>query len=246
MRFYEHNDLMNNIVPKHNRTVLCEDAKVWLQKSEIFDDTSIVASLPDISEFPSFSLTQWKQWFIETCELILSRTPNDGVTIFYQSDIKLQGKWIDKGYLCQKAAEAIGADLLWHKVACRSKPGQATFSRCSYSHILCFSRDLQADISKSTADVIPDIGEKTWPRGMGFDAAVMIAKFIATQTKSTTILNPFCGQGSMLAAANAVGLSAIGIERSPKRAKAAQSLDVNLETKKWITAENNYSSSSLS
>ena len=228
---------MTNIIHTHKRTVLCEDAKVWLEKSDTFSDSSLVASLPDISEFPSHSLELWKQWFIETASLILSRTPDNGVTIFYQSDIKLEGKWIDKGFLCQKAAESVGADLLWHKVACRSKPGQTTFSRCSYSHILCFSRGLKVDISKSTADVIPDIGEKTWPRGMGFDAAMMIAKFIATQTASTNVVNPFCGQGSILAAANAVGLSAIGIERSPKRAKAAQALNVNLETKRWIIAK---------
>lgn len=218
---------------KSQRLVFCEDAGLWLKNKEVLQDCSLVASLPDISEFPSYTLEQWQEWFVDMATLILSRTPEEGVTIFYQSDIKLNGKWIDKGYLCQKAAENQNHSLLWHKIACRVQAGHPTFSRCSYSHILCFSRGLSCDISKSTADVMPVIGDKTWPRGMGLDAAIMIATFIAKQTSSTTVVNPFCGQGSMLAAANLLGLSSIGIERSPKRAKTALELSINPETREW-------------
>lgn len=224
---------MNESPNSPNRMVHCADARVWLEKAGNLKDCSLVASLPDISEFPSFSLQQWKEWFVEMASLIISCTADDGVAVFYQSDIKIDGIWVDKGYLCQKAAEALDVSLLWHKVACRVKPGQTTFSRCSYSHILCFSKTLKADVSKSTADVMPEVGDKIWPRGMGSNAAMMIANFIAEQTSSKTIVNPFCGHGSMLAAANAAGLDAIGIERSPKRAEKALELNINVDTMKW-------------
>lgn len=224
---------MDQIQTNSTRSVVCGDATSWLEKNTIQENSSLVASLPDISEFPSYSLESWKDWFVKTATLVLSKTPKTGVAIFYQSDIKKDGQWIDKGYLCQKAAELEGSHLLWHKVACRVKAGQTTFSRCSYSHILCFSKELRMDISKSSADVIPEIGEKTWPRGMGLEAALMIANFIAQQTSSKTVINPFCGRGSMLAAANAVGLAALGIERSPKRAKSALTLQLNLKCRKW-------------
>jgi hypothetical protein len=155
------------------------------------------------------------------------------VTIFYQSDIKVDGTWVDKGYLCQKAAEALGHELLWHKVICRSPAGIATFGRPSYSHMICFSKELRVEISKSTADVIPDLGDKTWQRGMGLEACLMAAKFIAEQTPSKTLINPFCGEGSMLAAANFIGLDAIGIERSPKRAEKARVLQILKENSSW-------------
>ena len=216
-----------------NRQVFCEDAVAWLEKSPVQANCSFVASLPDISEFPSFSLTEWKNWFEETASLILSRTPDDGVAIFYQSDIKLDGEWVDKGFLCQRAAEKEGSKLLWHKIACRVPAGQASFGRCGYSHILCFSRTLKIDLASSTADVMPEIGEKLWPRGIGFESAMMIAEFVATRTTNRTIVNPFCGHGSMLAAANRVGLSAIGIERSTKRARASQEVDIQLSGKRW-------------
>ena len=191
--------------------------------------------MPDISEFHGYSLEAWKEWFINTAKLVLSRTPNEGVTIFYQSDIKVDGIWVDKAYLCQKAAESLGHELIWHKIICRIQPGKTSFGRPSYSHILCFSKSFRfLDLGKSTPDVIPDIGEKTWERGMGLEACIMIGKFIAEQTTTRTLVHPFCGQGSMIAVANGLGLSAIGIERSPKRAEIARTLAVNPEWKKFL------------
>ena len=212
---------------------MCEDAIAWLANLETPVGASFVASMPDISEFPGYSLSDWKEWFVKAATLILARTPDDGVTIFYQSDIKVDGTWVDKGYLCQKAAESLGHELLWHKIICRSPAGIATFGRPAYSHMLCFSKTLRVDVAKSTADVVPDLGEKTWQRGMGLEACLMAAKFIKEQTTSTTLINPFCGEGSMLAAANAYELNALGVERSPKRAEKARTLNLVKDKKNW-------------
>jgi hypothetical protein len=191
--------------------------------------------MPDISEFHGYTLEAWKDWFINTAKLVLSRTPDDGVTLFYQSDIKVDGVWVDKGYLCQKAAEALGHELMWHKIVCRILPGKTSFGRPSFSHILCFSKGLRfRDLSRSTPDVIPEIGEKTWERGMGLEACLVIGKFIAEQTSTKTLVHPFCGQGSMIAVANELGLSAIGIERSPKRAEIARVLKFDPILKKFL------------
>lgn len=180
--------------------------------------------MPDISEFPNFSLAQWKNWFVSTAQLVLSRCPDEGVTIFYQTDIKYEGAWIDKGYLCQKAAEIEGHHLLWHKIVCRAPAGQITFGRPAYAHMLCFSKGLLADVSKSTTDVIPQTGESTWTRGMGVEACLAACKFILDQTPTRVIVDPFCGHGSVLAVANSLGLEAIGVELGPKRAKKAAQL----------------------
>lgn len=229
---------MENEITATKREVFCEDAIAWLERCAPLQKSSLVASLPDISEFPSYSLAQWKEWFVNTARLIFSRTPLEGITVFYQSDIKVDGTWVDKGYLVQKAAESCDHALLWHKIAGRVTPGQATFGRPGYSHILCFSRAVRADISKSSPDIIPDLGEKTWERGMGLEACLLIAKFVAEQTECHTLINPFCGQGSMLAAANSFGLNAIGIERSAKRAEMARSLQIDMRAKNWLSSVN--------
>lgn len=219
------------------RIVECGDALVWLesQSKESMAGSSFVASMPDISEFSNSTLAQWKEWFTQTASLIMSRTPDEGVAVFYQSDIKYEGTWVDKGYLVQKAAEQNGMELLWHKIVCRVNPGVATFGKPAYSHILCFSKNLRLhDVSRSTPDVIPELGEKTWVRGMGLENCLMIAHFIATQTQSTTIVQPFCGEGSLLAAASKKGLRGFGIERSPKRAQKARDLQISDDLKNWI------------
>lgn len=226
---------MNSVETKQpRREVFCADALLWLSEQGVVPNASFVASLPDYSEFPSLSLSDWKEWFTEAAKKVLKATPDEGVTIFFQSDIKHEGAWIDKAYLCQRAAEAHGADLLWHKIVCRAPAGQVTFGRPGYSHILCFSRSLRLTPAQSSADVIPEAGEKLWERGMGIKAAAHIATFLREHTSSKTLVNPFCGKGSVLAVANAFGLDAVGIERSPKRAEAARMLSVSLEAERWI------------
>ena len=111
------------------------------------------------------------------------------------------------------------------------------FGRPSYSHMLCFSKNVRADLSKSTADVIPDLGEKTWVRGMGLEASLMASQFVKRHTSSHTLINPFCGEGSVLAAANHSGLNAVGIERSPKRCQKARNLLVAPDGKSWNQEE---------
>lgn len=208
------------------RTVHCTDAIEWLSSQNVLTGCSLVGSLPDISEFPGMSLSDWGQWFRDTAGLILEKTPEDGISFFFQSDIKLEGLWVDKAFLVQRAAFERGIPQLFHKIVCRYPVGTITFGRPAYSHVLAFSRKIRPDLGKSSPDVLPDTGEKTWARGMGLDVALMIGNYVLTQSQTRTIVNPFCGQGSMLAAANFLGLGAIGIERSPKRAEAARTLKV--------------------
>jgi hypothetical protein len=218
---------------KLDRHLICGDAIEWLQSNAIAQDASIIASMPDISEFPQLSLSEWKNWFGDTAEIILKATPENQVTIFYQSDIKYEGEWVDKSFIIQSKAQKLGHKLLWHKIACRHPVDTVTFGRPSYSHILCFSKKLNLDMKFSTADVLGDIGEQTWVRGMGFQACAMIAKFLKNQAQTSTLIHPFCGEGSMIAWANHVGLSAIGIDRSPKRIEKAKSLVVDEQNKSW-------------
>lgn len=216
------------------RKIICDDAINWLRSFTVEENSSFVASLPDISEFPSYSLDQWKNWFIETSKLILSKTSPESVTIFYQSDIKVEGIWVDKAFLCQKAAEITNDQLLWHKIICRAPAGTTTFGRPAYSHLLCFSKNMRVRTDKSTPDVLGSMGDKAWERGMGLEACMLSAKFIKEETTSKKIINPFCGLGSMLAAANFYELEAVGIERSPKRAERAQNLSIVKKDKAYF------------
>ncbi len=202
------------------------DAITWLREQPTLQGCSVVTSLPDVSEFASLNLSEWKAWFVEAARLVFSRCPDDGVSIFYQSDIKRDGVWIDKGFLIQKAAESIGHELIYHKIICRSQPSTVTYGPPGYSHLLCFSKSVRMDLSKSTPDVLPLAGKTTWTRGMGIEACKLACQIIAEHTSSHTIIDPFCGHGTVLAVANDFGFNAVGVEVVRKRAKIAQNLSI--------------------
>ena len=219
-------------VVERQRTVHCADAVQWLRERSTLEGCSVVTSLPDASEFPSWSLGEWKRWFTEAVELVLSRVPDDGVALFFQTDVKKHGEWLDKGYLCQRAAEASGCVLLWHKVIARAPVGNTTFGRPGYSHLLGFSRGLRAEMSKSLPDVLPSAGETTWTRGMGVEACVLACRLVQSVASSRTLVDPFCGHGTLLAVANAMGFDAVGVELSRKRAARARTLHFDWKAKR--------------
>lgn len=205
------------------------DALTWLAKLEApLAGTSIVTSMPDISEFPNLSLEDWKAWFVKTAKLVLSSCPSDGVTIFYQSDIKRDGVWVDKSYLCQKAAEETGQELIAHKIVCRVPSGITSFGKPGYSHLLCFSKSVRPDVANSSADILPQAGVTTWTRGMGVEACRMACGFVKDNTNSDTILDPFCGHGALLCVANELGFHAIGVDRSLKCIRKAAEATSNI------------------
>lgn len=206
------------------REVYCEDALGWLQARGVLSGCSLITSLPDVSELGGKPLGEWKRWFSAAATAVLRACPEDGVAIFFQSDIRKEGVWIDKGYLVARAAEDLGADLLWHRVVCRKPPGTLTHGRATWSHLLCFSRGIRGDPARALPDVLPDGGPRLWTRGMGAGACELSCRFVLESTPTRTIVDPFCGKGTVLAVANRLGLDAIGVELARKRAQTARTL----------------------
>jgi len=215
------------------RKIINDDIFNWFN-NVVDGNFSYVASMPDFSEFPNYTLKEWKDWFENCAEKIIEKTADNEFSIFYQSDIKKDGAWVDKSFLVMKAAEKANSQLLWHKIICRVPPGKVTFGRPAFSHILCFSKNFKLDPAHSTADVIPHVGEKTWERGMGLEACLMLSEFLKRHSESQKVVNPFCGMGSFVSVADAFDLEVIGIEKSKKRADESARLNFSLKEKIWI------------
>ena len=173
---------------------------------------------------PALGLEGWRRWFVAAAERVLRATPDDGVSIFYQTDIKVAGTWVDKSYLCHRAAEQEGSALLWHRIVCRKPPGQDNFGRPGYTHLLCYSRGVRDRGARAYPDVLPSTGVMTWSQAMGVDACRLACDFVRSHTATRTVVDPFCGLGTVLAVANARGLDAVGVELVKKRARKAQRL----------------------
>ncbi len=205
-----------------SRIVVAADALQWMEENAPPPGASVVTSLPDVSEMSGMALEPWKAWFVEAARRAITWVPEDGVAIFFQSDIRHGGAWIDKGHLVHLAGDAAGATLLWHTIVCRKPPGTIALGRPSYSHMLCFVRGQGAGVHSHAPDVLPEAGAMPWSRAMGTEACRVACRYLVKATATRVVVDPFCGKGTVLAVANAMGLDAIGVDISEKRCKAAR------------------------
>lgn len=209
-----------------SRRIVHGDALVWLAAHRAPANASVITSLPDISELPALDLTAYRGFFDAVVRALIAWLPPMQVAIFFQSDVCLDGVWLDKGYLVMRAAEAVGARLLWHKIVCREPPGSIARGRAGYSHLLCVSRALSAAPLRTLPDVLAQPGFKPWSKAMGVAACLLACQFLRAETDATLVVDPFCGHGTALAVANALGFDALGIDSSMRQCRAARRLRI--------------------
>ena len=213
------------------RTIYCDDALTWLVSPhgrETMAKASVVTSLPDLSEIPELGLLGWQSWFEDASFAVLNALGDDGVALFFQSDIRHGGRWIDKSNLVQRAADRSGHVLLFHKIVCRLPAGTPTQGRSSYSHLLAFARTPRPTLRRPTPDVLPDGGHQPGKKSMGVNACLLACRFVLDESSTRTIVDPFCGFGTALAVANGLGMDAIGVDRSSRMCKHARQLEVQI------------------
>lgn len=208
-----------------SRVIHHADAVAWLGARGRLSGVSVITSLPDRSELPELGLDDWRRWFESAAELVAQSVGDEGVAIFFQSDIELGGTWLDKSALVARGVERAGMQLLFHKIVCRLPPGTASYGRPSYSHLLGYARTAFAlPAGTPRVDVIPDAGYRPGSKAMGVNACLDACGFVKTATSTRTVLDPFCGWGTVLAVANASGLDAIGVDRSKRMCTRARRL----------------------
>lgn len=213
---------------KPKREVHHGDAMAFLRAREAMPGASVLVSLPDVSEV-GMTLEAWRVFFEEAARLCLLATPPTGVTIFFQTDLKREGRWISKSSLVMRAAESLEVPMVSHKIVCRRQVGKPVPGRPGYSHLMTFSREVRDEAQRATADVLPDLGAMPWSHSMGTRAAAWALTFVRGFSPDTrTVLVPFCGIGTALAVANHHGYDAIGVEKNRKRAARAATLTLDL------------------
>src|SRR5436190_524300 len=114
--------------PSPARTVVHADALPWLRAQTPLAGASVVTSLPDLVEVPGLGLDGWKRWFGQAAAAVVAALGEGAAAIFFQSDVRRGGVWIDKAALVSRAVEdaGTGAVLAFHKIVCRKPPGTVT------------------------------------------------------------------------------------------------------------------------
>jgi hypothetical protein len=207
--------------PAPRREIVYADAIAWMRARGRIDGACAVTSLPDVSEI-SKTLPLWREWFREAARLVVDAVPDDSAAVFFQSDIKHDGEWIDKGAMVIRAAEDAGARVLFHKIICRRPPGMLTQGRPGFTHLIAVSRAMRCPDSLPIPDIIADAGPSLWIRAAGVRATAHAVRFARDQVGAKLIFDPFCGVGTIPAVANALGLDALGVELARKRCEQAR------------------------
>lgn len=207
-----------------SRSVVQAEALAWMASEPAPRRSSVITSLPDVSELSASTLEAWRAWFEAAVGAVIRWVPEDGVAVFYQSDVRRGGVWIDKGYLVMRAAEREGASVLFHKIVCRRPPGTIAPGRPSYAHMIAVTRGAAWPLVRPGPDVLDDAGVMNWSRAMGVRACEVACRFLREETKTRVVVDPFCGRGTVLAVANAMGFDALGVDLGARRCRAARSL----------------------
>lgn len=199
-----------------SREVICTDALPWMAEHE--GAGGVVTSLPDADEM-GWEIPAWRDWFTEAAGLALAVPGPDATAVFYQTDRKYEGAVESKAALLMLVAEARRYRMLWHKIALRRDVGKIDLHRPGYTHLMAFSRE--AKPGPATPDVFP-AGTMVYPNAMGATAAEVAINLVSAT--SPVIYDPFCGRGSVLAIANALGHDAVGIDIDPDQCELARRL----------------------
>ncbi len=221
-----------------SRELVVDDALAFV-RSRTFEGCSFVSSIPDVSE-TGMSFPAWLNWFRDTARLLIEKTPPDGLLVLTQTDIRREGRWIDKGFMVQQALEGTGAFLIARKVVLRRPNGSVSSARAAFTHLLCFSKGIL--IEGARPDTVPDVfegGNVSWTRGLGERACLACVDLVVRYAPaSRTVVDPFCGEGMVLAAANLRGLGAIGCERNIKRARTAEHMVIKKARDEAVVVDN--------
>ena len=203
------------------REVICCDAFEKLRS--IRNAKAIITSLPDASEVDC-GLKGYQEWFTRAVCMVLSSVAQNGVAVFYQSDRKHDGILLSKASLLCNASASTGFRLLWHKIVLRNRVGAINLYRPAYIHMMAFSRSLTA--GKATPDVIEQ-GEIVYKNGIGIKAAYVAVRFAIDKAQARVIYDPFCGRGTILAVANALGCDSIGFDTDETQCIHARALQID-------------------
>jgi hypothetical protein len=183
---------------------ICRDALPWL--CEHRDVGAIVTSLPDSAEVEML-LVDWVPWFKRAVCACMQSASDDSCSIFYQTDRKISGQLLSKSHLVFAAAEDAGVRCLWHKIVLRRNVGDIDLYRPGFTHMIAFSRKLKSGFA--TADVL-HAGPFAYVNAAGADAAHFAVSFASRSSKQ--LVDPFCGHGTFVHAAAAIGMNALGID----------------------------------
>ena len=200
-----------------DREVVCADSNIWMVDRRF---KIIITSLPDMEEV-GMNLEDWQEWMKLTCRNLINSLEPESIIFFYQTDRKYKGKIIDKKTLISQIFLEQGFNNILSKIVLKVPANKTVLFRPSYTNLFAFSKKITS--GKPTPDVI-DAGQMVYKNAMGFNAVKCCVDFLNKKGIKGTVVDPFCGSGSVLKITNDLGFDAVGVDILPEQVNFAQKL----------------------
>ncbi|MHB1952418.1 MAG: hypothetical protein ACYCOU_01615 [Sulfobacillus sp.] len=205
------------------RTIICADAMDWLRRQRDQSIGNVITGICDLDEMPGqTSLEDYRRFFFEIAKLIMKKVRPENYAIFIQTDRKYQGTWVDKSHWLNQCAESVASELKWHRICLTRDVGSTDLHRPTFSHMMCFSRVGRP--GAAFPDVLPVGHKRLYKNATSLVAADYAVRFVKENARDPTIIDPFCGRGTIPAVANAYGCPAVGIDIDPDQCAQSQKL----------------------
>lgn len=193
------------------------DSRVWLREQLDASLPSIVTGIPDMDEVNMTDVDSYCAFVQEIAWLCFQKVLPNGYVIFIQTDRKVGGKWLDKAFLIQNVTSA--PKLLFHKIIVRSFGTQ--IQRPAFSHILCFSHSNGTGGGRFSFPDVIQKGQVLWNNGTSIEALEHIMQFLKGRGIES-ILDPFCGHGTIAIVAKRYGIECQCIDIDPSMIQRTQ------------------------
>jgi hypothetical protein len=159
----------------------------------------------------------WRNWFGDALRLAMVASGPVFPAIFYVTDRRYDSRLVSKAAMVFEAAEGMRRGILWHKIALRRDVGKVDLFRPTFSHVIAVG-----GASCRPGPQSPDVfqrGKTLYANGMGCEAARFAVRHVAS---AGIVYNPFCGRGTVLAAADEVNIDSLGVDNDEAQVRFAE------------------------
>lgn len=207
--------------------------KVFSEKEKTFH---YVVGIPDSAEIePRPTLVQYIKLLNQFSETIFKASSKNSIFFFLQTDKynKEPPMWIDKMLYISQVAMKYKFYPFCKKIIINDFK-QNDSSRSIYTNLYGFMK-IDKHIYKKNKSFMKDEllynGNKTWINGFAVNAVDLCVNFIKRNSKVPDyyIVDPFIGEGSLLAVCDLYGIKSIGIDIEKEKVKVAKELVISRE-----------------
>lgn len=205
--------------------------EIWKEKKSTFH---YIVGIPDSAEIePRPTLVEYIKLLNQFSEAIFDASNDNSIFFFLQTDKYSYEPpiWIDKMLYISQVAMKRGFYPFCKKIIINDFK-QNDSSRSTYTNLYGFmkvDKEVHNRNKQFMRDELLYNGNKTWINGFAVNAVDLCVRFIKRNSKVDDyyVVDPFIGQGSLLAVCDLYRIKSIGIDIEEEKVEVAKKLQIS-------------------